>query len=205
MKDQAVATSWLYMPEIMSRSRCMHAPPRQLRMQSHVLRFYRDELDTMNAEHFDWQPYSHRILHDYLLALQGESWRAITPLIVFEAVEWHGLDRVMQLFEMQQSVRSLCDETMTLHGLINGTTPPILIGRYDKHHFALWEQRYQCVIVRMSSVPPILEEDILVNHEKVYHGVVIQIISTHPPCSWMKWCGKSCSYMSIFSLQFIVM
>lgn len=56
-----------------------------------------DKLDWMNGRSFVWQPYSEGILHDYAITLQEKAlWHAVIPLILFEVVEWHQPDRVMQ-------------------------------------------------------------------------------------------------------------
>lgn len=46
------------------------SPRSRVENPSHVLLFYRDELDRMSSEQLVWQPYSSRIMKDYPQALE---------------------------------------------------------------------------------------------------------------------------------------
>lgn len=68
-------------------------PRSRVENPSHVLLFYRDELDRMSFAQFVWGPYSNRVLQDYPQALEeSQPWRAVIPMINFEVVDWHRLD-----------------------------------------------------------------------------------------------------------------
>lgn len=64
--------SWHCRPRLTSPSRGMHVGSTSLGIEnlSHLLLFYKDNLDRMHADQFVWDPCSDRILCDYSLALQ---------------------------------------------------------------------------------------------------------------------------------------
>lgn len=73
------------------------SPRLRVENPSHVFLFYRDELDRMSSEQFVWQPYFNSVIQDYPQALEeSRLWRAVIPMINFEVVEWHRLDRVIR-------------------------------------------------------------------------------------------------------------
>lgn len=124
------------------------SPRSRVENPSHVLMFYRDELDRMGPDHFVWRPYSQRVLRDYPNAIhESDLWRAVSPLIYFEVVEWHRPDRVLRQFALRQQIPQECDTSAALH-------------RYDRRgrsvstdwtvrhaaFVAMWDQRWLNIV-----------------------------------------------------------
>ncbi|KAH0672392.1 hypothetical protein KY290_026595 [Solanum tuberosum] len=74
----------------------------------HVLRVFRDALDSMTEDQFIWEPYSADLIEslpDYC-RIGRDIWRARVPIFCWDVVEVHLPDRVMRQFGLVQEIPS---------------------------------------------------------------------------------------------------
>lgn len=127
---------------------------------SHVLTFYRDELDRQRDEQFVWKPYMVEVLSQYPdVARDNKLWLTISPLIYFEVVEWYRPDRVMRQFGLRQQVPQPCDTSVSLHATDRRGRSHI---DWSVHHAALiglWEARWQTLAIGTPETGPMRVDD----------------------------------------------
>ncbi|QHN76331.1 uncharacterized protein DS421_19g642950 [Arachis hypogaea] len=85
-----------------------------------LLENYRRLLDDLQEGQFVWQPYGIGDIDPDLIPLAIHHnlvlWSARVPLISFECIEWHAIDRVMRQFGMRQGVPTLEQDLGASHG-----------------------------------------------------------------------------------------
>lgn len=143
----------------------------------------------MNNRQFVWWPYSVRILHHYPIALQESMlWRAVASLFVFDVVEWHRPDRVMQQFGMRQHVPNRATHACHCMVLIDGAAPQLTRCYSTSHSLHCGSRIPACCPEGTLQLPYFWRRPIfgLVprNHKKFYHPSgckkTIQVISFFP-------------------------
>ncbi|KAH0783772.1 hypothetical protein KY290_003370 [Solanum tuberosum] len=74
----------------------------------HVLRVFRDALDSMTEDQFIWEPYSSDIIESLpeYCRFGRDIWRARVPIFCWDVVEVHLPDRVMRQFGLVQAIPS---------------------------------------------------------------------------------------------------
>ncbi|KAH0657091.1 hypothetical protein KY285_031973 [Solanum tuberosum] len=72
----------------------------------HVLKVYRDALDSMIEDQFIWEPYSDDLIKSLPLYCHAgrNIWRVRVPIFCWDVVEVHFPDRVMRQFGLQQAI-----------------------------------------------------------------------------------------------------
>ncbi|XP_027769217.1 serine/threonine-protein phosphatase 7 long form homolog [Solanum pennellii] len=72
----------------------------------HVLKVYRDALDSMIEDQFIWEPYSDDLIESLPLYCHAgrDIWRVRVPIFCWDVVEVHLPDRVMRQFGLQQAI-----------------------------------------------------------------------------------------------------
>lgn len=98
-ETEAIERAWTCRCRVATRSGDVQVEVPSFTSRKSVARFVilRKKLDRMSTEQFVWQPYSSRIMQDYSQTTEeSRLWRDMIPLLNFEEVEWHRLDRVMR-------------------------------------------------------------------------------------------------------------
>ncbi|RVW58989.1 Serine/threonine-protein phosphatase 7 long form-like [Vitis vinifera] len=93
----------------------------------HVLTFYRDQLDAQTQDRVLWEPYTANLIAHLPTICQAdeEIWRTMSPLICFDIIVWHKLERVLPQFRMQQGIPPPCLIDMELY----------LVDRRGRHQY----------------------------------------------------------------------
>ncbi|KAH1193751.1 Serine/threonine-protein phosphatase 7 long form [Glycine max] len=92
------------------------------------VRAFRCKLDIMKRHEFVWEPYTATVISllPPICVLRSVAWCTVVPLICFQVIEWHQLDRVLRQFGMQQPILESPSQPLNIHGIT-------LKGKHDKN------------------------------------------------------------------------
>ena len=88
----------------------------------------------------------------YICLADQEIWRTMSPLICFEIVEWHPLERVLHQFGMHQEIPLACSYEQQLHTVDACGRHQRDWVTYHAPYIALWDTR----AARIITSPPMV-------------------------------------------------